>query len=259
MNAGNLIWIIILLAAAGFYLLKIKTSIRQKTLFLVALALICLSVATPFADFAAHGLFSAYITQQSILYLVVPPFLILGVPEEWLRPLLWHNGFKKVLQFLTYPWMTAILFNVGFSVFLLPFIFNPVHGHPLIEGLCEFVLFGFAILMWWSILSPLQEFNPLSQLQRIFYIFITAIMLTPIAFIMLFANHVLYPEYANIPDAFSYLTPMYDQQIAGGILKSFQLTAYGIELGVIILEWVRQEKEEERSKDNKVVSFKKIH
>lgn len=253
----NVVWIVVLLIAAGFYLRPKGTSVRQKSLFLVALALIYLVVGSPFAAFAAHGLFSAYMVQQSILYLVVPPFLISGIPPAWVRPLLWKRRVKKVLRILTYPWLTAILFNVGFSFYFLPFIFDSVHGNHGYTDLCTLFLFLAAVLMWWSVLSPLPELNPLSELHRIFYIFITAIMLTPIAFLMLFANHVLYPAYAHTPQAFSYLNAMYDQQIAGGLLKSFQLTAYGIELGVIIFDWMRKEKEKERTKDGKVVSIKR--
>lgn len=255
MTETLIIWLVIVLIGSVIYLRRKGASPKQRSRFLIAAALIFAVVGTPFAYFAAHGLFSAYMTQQSILFLVVPPLLISGIPSAWVRPLLWKPGVKKVFALLTYPWLTAIFFNVGFSFFLLPFFFRSVHGHPFYSGLCTLILFIAAMLMWWSILSPLSELNPLSEVQRIFYIFITAIMLTPIAFLMLFANHVLYPAYANTPQAFSYLNAMYDQQIAGGILKSFQLTSYGIELGIIIFGWVKSEKE--RGKGGKVISFKR--
>ncbi|HET7658683.1 MAG TPA: cytochrome c oxidase assembly protein, partial [Bacillales bacterium] len=217
-------WIAVVILVSFLYLRKEGTSPTKKTYFLSGLILFYAAVGTPFNSIAIHGLFTAYMIQLSILYFVVPPLLICGIPAEWMRPALRKGGLKKAFQILTYPWLTAITFNVGFSVFLFPFIFNGLHAHLVVLGICEGLLFLSALTMWWSILSPLPELNPLSQLKRIFYIFVTAIMLTPIAFLLLFANHVLYPAYANTPAAFPYLNAIYDQQIAGGVMKGFQLT-----------------------------------
>lgn len=255
----NPIWIVILLAVAFFYLRKKGTSPRQKTVSLVALALIYGSVGTPFQIFADHGLFTAYMLQQSVLYLVVPPLLIAAIPKGWLIPLMWRPRLKKMLEVMTYPWLTAILFNVGFSVYLLPFVFNAVHTHPMIMNLCHLFLFLTAGLMWWSVLSPLRELNPLSELGRIFYIFITAIMLTPIAMLLLFSGDVMYPAYAAGSDMFKFLTPKYDQQMGAGVLKAFQLTVYGIELGIIVFRWIKSEQDKENERKGKVIPFKKVH
>ncbi|HEU5141354.1 MAG TPA: cytochrome c oxidase assembly protein [Bacillales bacterium] len=251
------IWFVVLLGAAVWYLKNEGQSVREKSLFLIALALIYIVVGSPFQVVAADGLFSAFMFQQSVLYLVVPPFLISGIPSSWLRPQLWHHTVKSILRILTHPWFTAILFNVGFSFYLLPMVFHHVHPHPVYAGLCDLFLFLASVLMWWSILSPLPELNPLTGLQRLFYIFITAVMLTPIAFLMLFANDVLYPAYGVATGVFSNLSAVYDQQIAGGILKGFQLTAYGIVLGIVVFDWVRKERQQEKS--GKTARVKKAH
>ncbi|HET7616840.1 MAG TPA: cytochrome c oxidase assembly protein [Bacillales bacterium] len=246
----------VLVLTAVLYLKKEGTSARRKTFFLSALALIYLAAGSPFSLFARDDLFTAFMVQQSILYLVVPPFLIIGTPLSWLRPLLWQASLKKVFRVLTYPWLTAILFNPGFSVFLLPSVFRPIHASPVALGAVEIFFFAAAVFMWWSILSPLPELNPLSELQRIFYLFLTALMLTPIAMLMLFSHHNLYPAFANSP----YLSAIYDQQIGGGVLKGFQLTAYGIELAYLISGWFRseREKEQEEQRGRKVVPIKKV-
>ncbi|HEX7065018.1 MAG TPA: cytochrome c oxidase assembly protein [Bacillales bacterium] len=253
------IWFVVLLAMAVLYLRNKGASRRERSLFLTALALIFIVVGSPFHILAAHGLFSAFMVQQSILYLVVPPFLISGIPSSWLRPQLWHHIVKRILRALTNPWFTAILFNVGFSLYLLPMVFHSVHGHPVYTGLCDLFLFLASVLMWWSILSPLPELNPLSGLARLFYIFITAVMLTPIAFLMLFANDILYPAYGMASGVFSNLSALYDQQLAGGILKGFQLTAYGIVLGIVVFEWVRKEQQQDQSGSGKRPRVKKAH
>lgn len=253
------IWAIVVILAGVFYIRKLKLTEShgitsgKKAMFLVALVLIYIAVGSPLHVIAADDLFSAYLLQLSVLYLVVPPFLILGMPAVWVRPLLWKRSIKNLLQVLTYPWVTAILFNIGLSVYLLPFVFNTVHVHPVYDVGCRVFLFLVAVLMWGSILSPIRELNPLSELQRVFYVFISAIMLTPISMLLLFTGQVMYPPYAETSQVISGLSPIYDQQIGAGILKMFQLSSYGIALGAIIYKWMKRE--EQQTPPAKVIPF----
>lgn len=253
------IWAVIVILAGVFYIRKLKAtqnhsvSRGKKTMFLIALFLIYGVVGSPFHVIAADDLFSAYLLQLSVLYLVVPPFLILGTPLVWLKPLLLRRSFKNILQLLTYPWVTAILFNIGLSIYLLPSVFQPIHAHPLFEISTRVVLFLAAVFMWGSVLSPVRELNPLSEMQRVFYVFITAIMLTPIAMVLLFSGHVLYPLYAETTQVVPGLSAIYDQQIGAAILKLFQLTAFGITLGTLVYKWMK--KEEQQTPPAKVIPF----
>src|SRR5690625_6914156 len=81
--------------------------------------------------------------------------------------------------------------------------------------------------MWWAILNPVRRINELSPLYRIAYIFLASLALMPIGFFHLLnlnANYVLYfpTEAMIIPQ----LTNIYDQQLAGGILKLIQLSSF---------------------------------
>lgn len=259
------IWSPIFLAGlvmlAGLYTGKKGASGRQRAKFLTGLVLIYVTVGSPLHLYARDVLFSAYILQNSILYLVVPPLLISGTPTAWIKPVLSPRPVKAVVKVLTYPWLTAIVFNIGFSIFLLPTIFNPVQDHPVMAVVCQVFFFIAAVLMWWSILSPLPELNPLTEMKRIFYMFITALMLTPIAMVLLFAGDALYPAYAPGSDMVSFLTPKYDQQLGAGILKTFQLTAYGVALTILVFRWVKGEKypeDPEVPERGKVIPFKKV-
>lgn len=251
-------WMVVDIIGALVYLRIQGSSSSEKISFISGITVLYGAIGTPFSSFAFHQMITALIVQLSILYFLVPPLLVRGLPSEWIRFIFSNNLIKKIFSMLTYPWLTAIMFNFGLSVFLFPYFFNWLHGHSLIFGLCETFLFLTALTMWWSILSPLPELNPLSQLKRLFYIFITAVMLTPIAFLLLFTQHSLYPAFETTRDVFPAINAIYDQQIAGGVLKGFQLSAYSIELAIIIYEWVWKEKEQQTaSGSNKVVSIKR--
>ena len=249
------VWMAIVIITAWFYLRIKGSNTKEKINFTSGLIVLYAVIGTPFDTFAFNKMMTAMVVQLSILFFVVPPLLIRGIPSDWFRSLL-RNRMKRTFKIMTYPWLTAVMFNFGLSVFLFPFFFNLLHEHRIVFGLCETFLFLTALMMWWSILSPLPELNPLSQLKRLFYIFITAVMLTPIAFLLLFTKQPLYPVFESTHNVFPYISAVYDQQIAGGVLKGFQLSAYSIELAIIIYEWVWKEKEERAATDsNKVVSI----
>ncbi|HET7627892.1 MAG TPA: cytochrome c oxidase assembly protein [Bacillales bacterium] len=256
LSLWNPILAALLLGVAIFYARRHEPRLREKLAFLSGLLLIYLVCGSPFAVVAQERWMTAFLFQQSVLYLVVPRLLFAGVPRQWLLPLRQNNSVKRTLQILTYPWLTAIVFNLGFSIYLLPSVFSAVHGNAALTAVVEGFFFLSALLMWWSILSPLPELNPLSEMQRIFYLFITALMLTPIAMLMLFSDQVLYPAYAGS----AYLPAIYDQQLAAGVLKAFQLTVYSIEIVYLINHWIRNERirEQEKHGKPKVISFRKI-
>lgn len=249
------IWALVLILLAVVYVYAIQKtkpdSLKGKHVFyfFVGLALIYGVMGTPLHLVATNLMFSAYMLQASVMYLAAPPLLILGLPSEWLTPMLNGRGLEKTLRVLTYPWMTAILFNVGFTIYLLPKVFQPIHAHPMYEALCEIFFFCVAVLMWWSITSPLPELNPLSGIQRVFYLFITSIMLIPIAVIILFADTVLYPAYVQAQNSAMFADPKYDQQIGAGILKIFQLLSYWVALGVVCYNWVNDYKKKSEPAD----------
>src|SRR5699024_60695 len=103
------------------------------------------------------------------------------------------------------------------------------------------------------ITSPLPEMNPLMGIQRVFYLFITSIMLIPIAVIILFAGDVLYPAYAEAQQYMTFADPRYDQQIGAGILKIFQLLSYWVALGIVCYNWVNDYKARQKKAD--VIQF----
>src|SRR5699024_6574549 len=136
------IWMMVIILAAILYLYtlgskqKFGTSTGQKAKFLVGLGLVYVFMGSPFSIVASHGLFSAYVFQLSVVYIVVPPLLISGLPTAQFHPMRWHHTVKKILTFVLHPLVTAILFNVGLSVYLFPSIFGPIHVHPLADGFC---------------------------------------------------------------------------------------------------------------------------
>lgn len=240
-------WLMLTVLAGRFYVKgvvwpeKYLATGKQCRCFFTAIVLFYLVRGSPFAVLAGDYLFSAYSLQQAVLYLVVPPLIIIGLPIRELRPFLWRYPVKRVLKLLTYPWTTTFLFTAGFSVYHVPFVFNAVSKYPVLSVSGHLFLLFTAFLMWWSIISPLPELNRLSGAQRVAYIFVNGISLTPICMLLLLSNSVLFPAYAQAPRVVPLLSAVYDQQLGGGIIKMFQLASYGTALAVIVYRWVKRD------------------
>jgi putative membrane protein len=210
----------------------------QKTLFFAGLSLFYLGMGSPIS-LLGHMLFSAHMLQQALLYLAMPPLLIIGIPAWILRSLLKRVNPKFSL--ITHPLITVLLFNVLFSFYHVPLIFDAVVSNYTVHIVYHAVLFITAFLMWWPIMCPLPEFNRLSELQKLGYMFANGVLLTPACALIIFADHLLYNSYINSPQVFAFLAPLDDQQLGGVIMKLMQEVIYGGVLAYIFMKWFKKE------------------
>lgn len=99
---------------------------------------------------------------------------------------------------------------------------------------------------------PLPEISKFSYFTRVAYIFLNSVLLMPIGiFLLIGITEAHYPLYAEAAgQLLPSLTAVYDQQLAGGILKAIQLTSYGIALFYLIGNWSRKEDEMEGQIDD---------
>lgn len=214
--------------------------------FISALILFYIVKGTPIAIVADHYLLGAHVLQLAVIFFIVTPLIVLSLPVEYLRQLFWNHRLKFLLKWLSHPWVTAIFFNGLLTAYLVPAVFNFLKEHPFLFYLAQFILLFHAFLMWWTIITPLPEINKLENLIKVAYIFFASILLMPIGFFLLVIQNEFYPFYIAVAgELFPVLTPIYDQQLAGGILKIIQLTSYAYALLFITLSWGRSEFEKE--------------
>lgn len=240
-----------------YYKKFVRSSIYSATnsqvrYFIWALILFYLVKGTPIAVVADHYLFGAHVLQLSVIFFIVTPLIVLSLPVEYLRQLFWHYKMKYTLKALSHPWVTAIFFNGLLTAYLAPPVFNVLKENMLLLYLAQAVLLIHAFLMWWTIITPLPEISKLENLIKIAYIFFTSILLMPIGFFLLVIQNDYYPFYEAVAgDLFPVLTAIYDQQLAGGVLKVTQLTSYAYALLFITLSWGRAEEAKEGQVEDK--------
>ncbi|WP_010529748.1 cytochrome c oxidase assembly protein [Lentibacillus jeotgali] len=225
---------------------------RHKTYFVTAVILFYLVEGSPFSLAADDYLVSALIFQLSVMAFVVAPLFILSLPREYLKVFFWRHRRSIVARFLfAHPWPLAVIFNGLVTVFLIPSVFNVITGNALLQFLYEVLLVMFALLTWWIIIQPSREIADHSYFLRVAYVFFTALFLMPIGIFMLVIQDPMYTSYtAASGELIPVLTAVYDQQLAGGVLKFVQLSSYSVALFYLLKMWGLHEEENEGKVDD---------
>lgn len=243
-----------------------KVSMGQKVWFLSGLLIYYMTQGGPM-NLLGHLIFSVHMMNMALVYLVVPLFVLFGLPGWLLRPMLRIKWVKSLLHIFTHPILTVLLFNALFSFYHWPSILDFIMGHFFIHRLYDTVMLVAAFLMWWSIVTPLPETERLSDLQKMGYVFANGVLLTPACALITFADHTLYSTFSdpNVwaaamgycipggtpsdllaqfnggPEFFSILSALEDQQLGGVLMKLTQEAVYGIILAYVFFKWFRKE------------------
>lgn len=224
-------------------------SIGQKVLFSLGLIIFYIALGSPLNFYGHHYLFSAHMLQMALLYMIWPPIILLGIPDWLIRPALSHHLNKKFFLFLTKPIIAILLFNVLFSLYHLPPIFDTLMANHYLHAIYHSMLGLGAILMWWPLLDILPEDNRLSGLRKIAYIFGSGVLLTPVCALIVFASTPIFETYLVAPQIIGILPTLDDQQLGGVLMKVIQELTYMTAITIIFFKWAKQEKAKDSAPD----------
>ena len=132
-----------IVAAAAFYLLlvtkgKHRATVKEKTLFLTGLVLLY-AVKGPI-DLMGHIMFSAHMAQMAVLYLVIPPLLITGLPAAIWERIIQTRGIQPIFRLFSKPLIALLGFNGLFSLYHIPLVFDFVKTDPFYHALMTVVI-----------------------------------------------------------------------------------------------------------------------
>ena len=255
-------WLVIGLSAAFLYRKYIirsplyTASKSQQAYFSIAIICFILLKATPVDCIGRYYLFSVHTLQLSLIFFLVVPLLLLSLPRDYLRQFLWNHQMKFILKILAHPWLSLVTFNGLVSIYYIPTVFNIVHTNVWLSGIVQIVLFVNAFFMWWVIIHPIPEMKGLNYLMRALYIFLASTILMPTGFFYIVVQHAHFPMYlATEGELIPVLTTIYDQQLAGGLLKFIQIISYAFALLIIFFKWGKYEEAMEGKVEEKHIRY----
>jgi len=229
---------------------------QQKLYFFTAVSLVFIIKATPLDIISQHYLFSAHVLQLSLVFFIAIPLFVLSFPVNFLRQYIWNHRTRFVINVFAHPWLTLIAFNGLLTIYLIPAIFNLIHSNIVLSLLAQIILLINAIFMWWVIINPVPEIKGLDYLLRALYIFLASLALFPIGFFYVIIQDAQFPVYIPVTGALiPTLTAVYDQQLAGGLLKVLQLASYSFALLLLLFKWGKQEEAKEGQVDEENIRY----
>ncbi len=218
-------------------------------------------------DLMGHIMFTWHMVQMAILLLLVPVFIIKGIPWWVWKALLDIRIIHKIVYFLTQPLLALILFVSLFSFYHLPSIFDSIKLNETTHGVFTFTLFSAAMLMYWPMLNKIEGQRQMKSLYKIVYILGNAVLITPACALIIFADTPLYQTYSNSetwlkamelcvpsstlsglslsgPELFTSMSAVADQQVGGVLMKIIQEIIFGIILFSVFRQWWNSEKKD---------------
>lgn len=275
-------FLILVAVLVGYFFVTVKYRVHfnesepltQKEAFLFTSAIILLyTIKGSPIDLMGHLMFYMHMIQMAVLYLVIPALFIIGTPKWIWRKLLVKPVIKPLFRFFTQPLIALILFNGMFSFYHIPLIFDVVKTDMWLHAAYTGVLFFLAICMWWPLINVLPEYQTLSGLKKVGYIFANGILLTPACALIIFADTPMYATFSDPrawaaalelcvptttlaslnlsgPEMFNSMSLVHDQQLGGVIMKIIQEIVYGVVLAQIFFQWYRKEQEENEVEGN---------
>jgi putative membrane protein len=220
-----------------------SVSHRQLAWFTSGAVVILVASQWPIHDLSEHYLFSVHMVQHTLISLVAPPMLLLGVPAWLLRRIIAPRPLHAALRQLTRPLIALILFNGVIVVTHWPLVVNGMlQDHPL-HLLGHVALFGAATLMWWPVVSPLPEMPTLSYPGRMLYLFLQSIVPTVPASFLTFGSKPLYAFYERAPRIWGW-SALTDQTIAGLVMKLVGGLILWSVIAVVFFKWYLVEQQE---------------
>lgn len=252
------VWLFVLGLGAGFFLLVRRLAPRHASAgqpplpagraawFTLGLVVLWLATDWPIGALGAGYLLTVHTAQWILYTLVVPPFLLLGVPT-WL-PLAAgaESRLGRVLRLLARPVVALVITDA---------ILLATHLPPVVDGFRRTQFGSFAVdvawlvgglVMWWPVLAPNPAISRVSYPWKIGYLFLsTLVPIVPAAFLT-YADFPVYSLYELAPRV-NGIPAITDQQAAGLIMKAVADPIIWLAMAIVFFRWQRVEEAADRA------------
>ncbi|MEX2246083.1 MAG: cytochrome c oxidase assembly protein [Dehalococcoidia bacterium] len=221
----------------------------QALLFLAGVLAIYIASSSPIHDIAEKQLLSVHMVQHFIYTMVAAPLLLAGTPGWVVSWCVRGPRVRAVADFVTRPVMAFAVFNAVLVLTHLPRVVElSLQAHPF-HFAVHAVLLVSAVLMWWPVLSNTPELPRSSYPVQMAYLFLQSVLPAVVASFVTFSESPVYNFYAKSPPLWG-LSPLEDQQIAGGVMKLLGTTVLWSFMGLAFYRWYQRDQADAAEGDN---------
>jgi putative membrane protein len=194
----------------------------------------------PLHELSDYFLFSAHMVQHLLIMLVMPPFLLLGMPDWLLRPVLTVRGVRQAARWLTRPIIAFALINVIFGAWHFPVPYDLMMRDHTVHKAMHLMIMATGVVMWWPVMSPLPELPRIPGPLQMLYLFILGVPMMVVAAMITFSQEAIYTWYVEAPRIFP-LSPEDDQRLGGVIMWVPGALVMWIGITAVYFRWSNRE------------------
>ncbi len=213
----------------------------RKASYLGAVSVIFFSLNGPLHTLSDQYLFSAHMVQHMLLMLVMPAFLIMGLPPWLIRKALEKPGVARTARILTHPVVAFLAYNITFIGWHIPQMYNWALVNHDLHIIQHLMFMSVAVMMWWPVVNPVPELEriPTGPLLML-YVFAFGIPSTLISAFLTLSDSVFYPWYEVAPRITS-LSPLDDQRLGGLIMWIPGMLIFWVGISAVFFRWTKDE------------------
>lgn len=236
------------IAALAVYFWKVKAGLWRRASFVLGILVLVLSLESALDPLGDDYLFSAHMAQHLLLILIVPPFLLLGIPEQsarqWLRVPLIARA-ERVLGRPVVAWPAAI---IVMTLWHVPLFYNFALAHEQVHIFQHVSFLVTATMFWWPVLQPIPE-RRMNTGAAVLYLFAAAVENSVLGIILTFMRPGHYPAYLHPDDEYGALhliryvwgiSPASDQRLGGLLMWIPGCSVYFIAILALLAFWYAQ-------------------
>ena len=210
---------------------------KQSGLFYGTMLLMYFTLDGPLHHLADELLFSAHMLQHMILQLLWAPLVVLAVPPWLWQAMLRPKPIHAAAKFFSRPMTAFVTYNAIVFGWHVPMMYNLALTRHNFHILQHLMFMSSAVLMWWVMIAPVEEFRATYQ-KRMVFILANMLAMKVLGIIISLSSEVLYTFYLQQPRAWG-LDAMGDQQLGGMLMWLPGGGLLWAGLGRVWWQWVR--------------------
>jgi putative membrane protein len=202
----------------------------QQAAWHAGVALTTVGLLSPI-DGYAEDLLSAHMAQHLLIADLAGPLLVVGIrtpvyafvlPRTLLVPLAHRRGLRRAFRFLRQPLAAIGLYVVVLYGWHLAFAFEGAARHPVVHALQHESFVLAAVCVWWAPLEPKRR-RLRGELWKVGHIIGARMAGMFLAMAFIVARSPVYAGFYGERARDHGLSPLADQQIAGGLMLSLDI------------------------------------
>lgn len=212
---------------------------RRVTFFAAALFCLWLALDWPLAALGAGYLASVHMVQYLLIALVVPPLLLLSIPNAAYDMLTSQPRVMALLRNTTQPLIAFFIFNVVISIVHWPSLVDIFMSSQLGAFTLDMTWLLAGTVFWWPVISPVPEQPKFTRVWKLAYLGLNGILIRPVFLLLLFSKFPAYATYELAPPIGN-TSALSDQQFAAGLMKLGTAWIMVVAMGVIFHGWAKE-------------------